>query len=299
MSQINFRENGSFPLETEGQIGDVATGIIFQGRRMIGVKYSEGWIYSFLDNDIKASQKNIKLTTKKKKPNFSVKKTDGEGVSNTGENVGSGSGWYKGMDGAKLQFKTAKAGSDTMLNSTGSGQGSYAPIEIASNTNDLTLSMSSTFVTAFNARISELAHDTTPQLGSILDCQANAIAFNYHSDVQETVASNVCTIDLRDGNNFFVTIGETCTQFNIDFNSNSIINNGIYKFSVIFQQNGGGGYQVSNWNVANDSPTKTVAWQGGTAPTLTTGDNKVDVVTFLSTPSTLYGTFLNNFDGPS
>ena len=299
MSQINFREDGSFPLDSEGQTGDMATGIIHQGRRMVGVKYPEGWIYSFLDNDIKTTQKNIRLTSKRKLPKPAAKKIDGEGVSNTGENVGSGSGWYKGMSGSRLQFKTAKAGSDTMLNSTGAGYGSYAPIEIASNTNDLTLSMSSTFVTAFNARIGEVAHDTTPQLGGILDCLDNAIAFNYHSNVIETVASNTCEIDLTKGNNFFVTIGETCTQFSIDYNSISSLNNGIYKFSIVFQQNGGGGYQVSNWPVAGDSPSKTVAWQGGVAPTLTTGDNKIDIVTFLSTPSTLYGTYLNNFDGPA
>ena len=299
MSQINFREDGSFPLESEGQVGDVATGILHQGRRMIGVRYPEGWIYSFLDNDIRTAQKDIKLTSKKKPPKSATKGTGGAGgQSNTGENVGSGDGWYKGMDGSKLQFKTVTTANDTMLNSTGTSQASYAPIQVGSNSNDLALSMSSTFVTAFNSRIGEVSHDPTPQLAGPLDCQANAIAFNYHSDIQETVASNICEIDLRDGNNFFVTIGETCTQFNIDFNNNSVINNGIYKFSVLFQQDGGGGYQVSNWNVSGDSPSKTVVWQGGTAPTLTTGDNKIDIVTFLSTPSRLYGTFLNNFDGP-
>ena len=38
MSQINFRENGAFPSSSEGQTGDVATGILHPGRRLIGVK---------------------------------------------------------------------------------------------------------------------------------------------------------------------------------------------------------------------------------------------------------------------
>ena len=298
MSQINFREDGSFPLDSEGQIGDMATGILHQGRRMIGVKYPEGWVYSFLDNDIKTVQKNTKLITKKKEPQASVKKSEGSGQNNTGENVGSGGGVYKGMDGSALQFRSIKSTNQTLISDADMSAGSYAAISIAENTDDLTLTLHSNFVTAFNARISELADDSSPQLSGVLDCQTNAIAFNWHANIQETVASNAATIELDEGNKFFVTIGETCTNFYIDYNSNSVINNGIYTFSVAFQQNGGGGYQVTNWGAVGDSPSKTISWQGGTAPTLTAGDNKVDIITFLSTPSTLYGTVLNNFDGP-
>ncbi len=295
MSQISFKENGTFPLPSEGQVGDVVTGIIHQGRRMIGVKYAEGWIYSFLDNDIKTVERTNKILTKKKRPQFAKAKSVEGGQSNAGENVGSGSGVFKGMDGSKLQFKTITTANDTMLNSTGMGQGSYAPIEVSSNTNDLGLSVSSTFVTAFNSRISQLADDSSPQLASILDVQDNAVTQNFHANVRETVASNVCTIDLTKGNFFFITIGETCTQFNIDFSNNSILNNGFFDVKILFEQNGSGGYQVSNWNLANDSSAHNVCWKAGSAPTLTTGDDKVDIITFTVTPSKLYGSVSNNY----
>ena len=296
MSQINFREDGTFPLKEEGSVGDVATGILHQGRRMIGVRYPEGWIYSFLDNDIQTTAKSVILTTKKKPPKFAIKGGDGGGgQSNIGENVGTGSGWYKGMDGANLQFKTAIAGTDTILNSTGDSTATYAPIEIASNTNDLTLSMSSTFVTAFNARIANIVEDATPKLGGMLDCGTNAVAFEYDSDVEAEVDTGVAEIDLRKGNKFFVTIGETCTQFNMDFHSSSYLLGQIYTFSIIFEQDGSGGYQVTNWNEVDDGGAHTVVWQHGTAPVFTTGDDKIDIVTFLVTPSKMYGTFLNNF----
>ena len=100
------------------------------------------------------------------------------------------------------------------------------------------------------------------------------------TDVAVTSATTLA-IDLANGNTGSVTLGHNVTD--IDFTN--VPTNGTSSFTLKVTQDGTGSRTVTNWkaydsagNAANGSAT--VIWAGGSAPTLTTDANHVDILSF-------------------
>ena len=71
---------------------------------------------------------------------------------------------------------------------------------------------------------------------------------------------------------------------NIIENSCEIVGN----YFIVEQGALGIGYTLGTW-----SPD--FKWEGGTPPVLSTGANEIDIITFISDGTSLYGTIQNNF----
>ena len=71
-----------------------------------------------------------------------------------------------------------------------------------------------------------------------------------------------------------VTLGATGRTLNIQFWTP-----GIYQLNVV--QDGTGSRTITTYNAYSPTATITIKWAGGSAPTLTTTLNKIDVLTFV------------------
>jgi len=122
--------------------------------------------------------------------------------------------------------------------------------------------------------LTDLVDDTTPQLGGDLDCQANSVGFT-----QQTVTYNsgTTTVDWGAGNKAKMTFGAgNITTF--AFTNPSKPGN----FLLIVKQDGTGSRVVTTWDAD-------VMWPSGTAPTLSTGVNDVDVISFYFDGTNYFG----------
>ena len=104
----------------------------------------------------------------------------------------------------------------------------------------------------------------------------NAIAAVFNQSIVETystssISANTLTIDLSAGTVFNVNVTSSFTNF---VNSNYAASRA-QAFTLFLTGNGTGYTQT--W-----SNTATVKWAGGTAPTLTTTNNKVDIISFVT-----------------
>ena len=99
-----------------------------------------------------------------------------------------------------------------------------------------------------------------------------------------TIAAGASTWDLRDSNFAVITLNDDITLTL----SNPVIGT-TYTLTVI-QNSSGGPYVVTSWNGGT-----TVLWPGGTAPTLSTAANEVDVVSFVYDGARLMGVSQLNF----
>ena len=132
-----------------------------------------------------------------------------------------------------------------------------------------------------DSAMQDLADDTTPQLGGELDAQAHSIGFTLQT---ATYNATTTTIDWKNGNKAKMTFGAG--------------NIGTLAFTnptkpcsvqIILVQDGTGSRVVTAW----DSDIK---WAGGgTAPTLSTSANSVDVVSFLWDGTSYLGTITKDF----
>lgn len=82
-----------------------------------------------------------------------------------------------------------------------------------------------------------------------------------------TSSSNAVTLDLSTGNSFYHLLTENTTITP----SNPPASGTYGEFSIIIQQDGGGGSYTVAWAAS-------VLWAGGSAPTISTGNNAVDIV---------------------
>ncbi len=117
--------------------------------------------------------------------------------------------------------------------------------------------------------------------------QNNSIAFsdevNGYTKQQYALAlSNygLSTWDLDTGQSYILTLTGNTTITPTNMKSGAT-------YIMILKQDGTGNRTIT-WN-------SVFKWAGGTAPTLSTGANDVDIITFLSDGGNLYGTIHNDF----
>ena len=155
---------------------------------------------------------------------------------------------------------------DTAANWT-SNNPTLASGEIGIETDTLKIKVGdgSTAWTSLNyIALKNVIEDTTPELGGEMDAGAHTIGFTQ----QSATGDGTDTIDWKLGNKFFFTMGafnETFT-FTAPTNPCSLI--------LVVKQDSVGS-RIPTWPAA-------VKWPGGTAPTLTTAANSIDIIAFYS-----------------
>lgn len=134
----------------------------------------------------------------------------------------------------------------------------------------------------FNGKIANVVEDTSPQLGGELDCQAHSVGFTE----QDLTGDGTTTIDWKIGNKVYFTFGNSNETFTFTAPSKSC------NLLLVLKQYSTGG-KTATWPA-------TVAWAGGTAPTLSTGNNAIDIVSFYYSvkDSKYYGVASLNFSVP-
>ena len=127
--------------------------------------------------------------------------------------------------------------------------------------------------------MTDVVDDGTPVLGGELDCGANTIGFT-----QQTATGVVGTtaINWTLGNKFFFTFGNGNETFTFTAPTKPC------NLVLVIKQYSTGG-QTATW-------PGTVKWPGGTAPTLSTGNDDIDVVTFYYDGTNYYGVASLDFE---
>ena len=125
--------------------------------------------------------------------------------------------------------------------------------------------------TQLTSKMDDLVDDTTPTLGGELDCAANSIGFT----AQTATGDGTTTIDWGIGNKFNFTFG----AFNETFTFTAPTKPGNFLLKMVQDATGS---RTATWPA-------TVKWPAGTAPTLTTGANTIDVVSFYYDGTNYYG----------
>ena len=149
------------------------------------------------------------------------------------------------------------------ITTTGTVDGIDIATDVAANTTHRGLSN--------NPHSTEMIDDTTPELGGEMDAGAHTIGFTQ----QTATGDGTTTIDWKLGNKFFFTFGNQNDTFTFTAPSNpcSII--------LVLKQYSTGG-KLATW-------PGTVKWPGGVAPTLSTGNNAVDIIAFYYDGTNYFG----------
>lgn len=132
---------------------------------------------------------------------------------------------------------------------------------------------------SLDSKLSNLSEDSTPQLGGELDSQDNSIGFTLQSLTIEPGGAS--TIDWRNGNKAEITLDENIT---FTFTDPSKPCNLLIK---IIQD--ATGSRTITWPAS-------VKWPSGTAPTLTTDANSVDIVSLFFDGTNYYGVASLDFE---
>jgi len=159
-------------------------------------------------------------------------------------------------------------------NNTITFTGNYSLGLTLSNNTSVTLPTSGTLL----ANVSE---DTTPQLGGELDCQAHSIGFTQ----QTATGDGTTTINWKLGNKFYFTFGDADETFTFIAPSKAC------NLVLVLKQYSTGGKKAT-W-------PNTVMWPGGTAPTLSTGNNDIDIVSFYYDGKNYFGVASLDFSVPA
>ena len=119
--------------------------------------------------------------------------------------------------------------------------------------------------------LKNVVEDTTPELGGEMDAGAHTIGFTQ----QTATGDGTTTIDWKLGNKFYFTFGNQNDTFTFTAPTNpcSII--------LVLKQYSTGG-KLATW-------PGTVKWPGGVAPTLSTGNNAVDIIAFYYDGTNYFG----------
>ena len=137
--------------------------------------------------------------------------------------------------------------------------------------------VTSSIQTQLNGKLANISEDTTPQLGGELDAGAHSIGFT----LQTAIGDGTTTIDWTLGNKFKFTFGAQNETFTFTAPSNPC------SLQLILVQDSTGG-RTATW-------PSTVKWANGTAITLSTGANAVDVVSMIWTGSEYLATISKDF----
>ena len=160
-------------------------------------------------------------------------------------------------------FLSADATVGGNINITGTVDGIDIATDVAANTTHRGLTN--------NPHSTEMIDDATPELGGEMDAGAHTIGFTQ----QTATGDGTTTIDWKLGNKFFFTFGNQNDTFTFTAPSNpcSII--------LVLKQYSTGG-KTATWPA-------TVKWPGGAAPTLSTGNNAVDIIAFYYDGTNYFG----------
>lgn len=134
-----------------------------------------------------------------------------------------------------------------------------------------TITSANTAKVGVTTQISNVVEDTTPELGGELNAGAHSIGFT----LQTATGDGTTTIDWKLGNKFKFTFGAQSETFTFTAPSNPC------SLTLILVQDGTGS-RTATWPAS-------VKWAGGTAPTLTTTGNAVDIVSLLYDGTNYYG----------
>ena len=118
----------------------------------------------------------------------------------------------------------------------------------------------------------DLTEDTT---GNKVNMGTSAAGFTQFEPTYNASDTNVNFNDY--GNKSFVTFGSgNITDMNLYFPNVSC------NCTLLLKQDGSGSRTVTNWKTFDqaDGNESTVVWAGGSAPTLTTTANKLDIISF-------------------
>lgn len=125
--------------------------------------------------------------------------------------------------------------------------------------------------------LENVVEDTTPELGGELDAGANSIGFTQ----QSATGDGTTTIDWKLGNKFFFTFGAQNETFTFTAPSNP------GNFMLVVKQDATGS-RTATWPAS-------VKWSGGTAPTLSTAANSIDIIALYYDGTSYYGISSLNF----
>lgn len=122
-----------------------------------------------------------------------------------------------------------------------------------------------------------LADDTTPELGGELDAGAHSIGFTE----QSAIGDGTTTIDWKLGNKFFFTFGNANETFTFTAPSNPC------SLTLVMKQYSTGG-KTATWPAS-------VKWADGIVPTLSTGNDAIDIISLYYDGTNYYGVMSKNF----
>jgi hypothetical protein len=159
-------------------------------------------------------------------------------------------------------------------NNTITFTGNYTLGLTLSNNTAVTLPTTGTLM----ANVSE---DTSPTLGGELDCGAHSIGFTQ----QTATGDGTTTIDWKIGNKFYFTFGNANETFTFTAPTKPC------NLVLVLKQYSTGG-KTATWPA-------TVMWPAGTAPTLSIGNNDVDIVTFYWDGTNYFGNSSLDFSVPA
>ena len=144
---------------------------------------------------------------------------------------------------------------------------------ITNNTNNI---LSNT--TSLTTKLENIVEDTTPELGGELDAGAHSIGFTLQT---ATGIVGTTIIDWTLGNKFKFTFGAGNETLAFTAPSNPC------SLTLILVQDATGSRTIT-WPAS-------VKWPGGTAPTLTTTANAIDIVSLMYDGVNYYGSSALNF----
>ncbi len=125
--------------------------------------------------------------------------------------------------------------------------------------------------------LANIVDDTTPELGGELDAGAHSIGFT----LQTATGDGTTTIDWKLGNKFKFTFGAQNETFTFTAPSNPC------SLTLILVQDGTGSRTATF--------PASVKWAGGSAPTLTTTANAVDIISLLYDGTNYYASSALDF----
>ena len=131
--------------------------------------------------------------------------------------------------------------------------------------------------TTIASKLSNIVEDTTPELGGEMDCGAHSIGFTQ----QVATGDGTTTIDFRLGNKFKFTFGAQNETFTFTAPSNPC------NLVLVMKQDATGS-RTATWPA-------TVKWAGGSAPTLTTAANSIDIIALYYDGSSYFSVSTLNF----
>jgi len=135
--------------------------------------------------------------------------------------------------------------------------------------------------TGDNPGLENVSEDASPELGGELDAGAHTIGFTQ----QSTTGDGTTTIDWKLGNKFKFTFGAFNEVFTFTAPTNPC------NLLLVLVQDGTGS-RTATWPA-------TVKWPGGTAPTLSTGANAVDIISFYWDGTNYHGVASLDFSVPA